>query len=416
MEWNAIGIAVLVALLLLWNLDFAATLLNLGALRPELPEEFRDVYDADRYARSQEYTRAASRFDILESVVSLTVLLAFWFLGGFGWLDQLARSWFEHEIAAGLAFLAAIFLGQWIIQLPLSIYSTFVIEERFGFNRTTPATFAADQLKSLLLAAILGLPLAAGLLWIFHSVPHAWLWAWLLFTVVQLVLVWLAPSLILPLFNKFEPMPEGPLREEIEAMARKCEFPLAEISVMDGSRRSTKANAYFTGFGKTKRIALYDTLVEEQQQDELVAVLAHEIGHFKCRHIVQRILASVVQGAVLFFLLGLVIDPASPFARELFDAFGVATISPHVGLVLFAILFTPVSRLLGIALNAWSRRHEFEADAFAARMMESPDPLVRALKKLAAKNLANLTPHRLRVVLDHSHPPMLQRLRALRAG
>jgi STE24 endopeptidase len=243
----------------------------------------------------------------------------------------------------------------------------------------------------------------------------AWLWAWILFTVVQIVLMWLAPTLILPLFNKFEPMPEGPLRSSIEAMAAKCGFPIGEISVMDGSKRSTKANAYFTGFGKTKRIALYDTLVEEQTDDELVAVLAHEIGHFKCRHIVQRLAVSIVQSAVLFFLLGLAVDRDGAFARELFDAFGVGKITPAVGLVLFGILFTPASRLLGVFSNAWSRKHEFEADAFASDAVGGPGALISALKKLSAKNLSNLTPHRLRVVLDYSHPPLPERLRALAA-
>ncbi|MEM1085429.1 MAG: M48 family metallopeptidase [Verrucomicrobiota bacterium] len=415
MEWNAVGLTILIALLMLWNLDFVATLLNLKALSPQLPEEFEDVFDAERYAKSQAYTRDSARFGIIESIVSLFTLLTFWLIGGFGWLDSLCRSWFESELLAGLAFLSLLYLGHYLIQLPLSIYSTFGIEERYGFNKTTPGTFTGDQVKSLLLSAILGLPLAAGLIWIFGNIPNAWLWAWILFTVVQLLLMWLAPAVILPLFNKFEPMEDGELRKEIERMAGKCEFPLAEISVMDGSTRSTKANAYFTGFGKTKKIALYDTLVEEQSKDELVAVLAHEIGHFKCRHIIQRLGVSILQSAVLFYLLGLIINPEGGFSRMLFDSFGVTTISPYVGLVLFGILFSPVSRLLGVFSNAWSRKHEFEADAYAAKAMGTADHLVSALKKLSAKNLSNLTPHPVRVLLDYSHPPMLQRLKALRS-
>lgn len=415
MELNLVGLAILVALLLLWNLNFVASLLNLKALTPEMPAEFADTLDADRYARSQAYTRESARFDIIESTASLFGLLVFWFLGGFGWLDGLARSLAGGEITAGLIFLALVFVGLQLVSLPFSIYSTFVIEERFGFNKTTPKTFAVDQLKSLLLTAALGLPLAAGLLWIFGHIEHAWLWAWLFFSAFQLFLMWIAPTVILPLFNKFEPMPEGSLRDSIEAMAERCDFPLTEISVMDGSRRSTKANAYFTGFGKNKKIALYDTLVEEQTDDELVAVLAHEIGHFKCRHILQRIAVSIVQSGVLFFLLGLAIDPDGAFAQMLFASFGVETVSPHVGLVLFGILFSPVARLLGIFSNAWSRKHEFEADAFAAKVTGDPAPLVGALKKLSAKNLSNLTPHPLRVVLDYSHPPLVERLRALRA-
>lgn len=414
MDLNALGITLFIVLLMLWNLDFVATLLNLKALSPELPPEFSDVFDSERYARSQAYTRESSRFGIIESLVSLFTLFVFWFSGGFGWLDELARSWSHNEILSGLIFLSLLMLGHYLIQLPLSLWSTFVIEERFGFNKTTPTTFIADQFKSLLLTALLGLPLAAGIIWIFLHLPHAWLWAWALFTAVQLFMMWIYPVLILPLYNKFEPMKAGPLREAIERMAVKCQFPLGEISIMDGSKRSTKANAYFTGFGKTKKIALYDTLIEEQSDQELVAVLAHEIGHFKCRHILQRLGVAILQSAALFYLLGLVVDPQSHFARQLFDAFNVEQISPYVGLVLFSILFTPVSRLLAVFANAWSRKHEFEADAYAANAMGTPDSLIAALKKLSAKNLSNLTPHPIRVILDYSHPPMLQRLRALK--
>ena len=415
MEFNTLGILILLALFALWNLDFIATLLNLKALSPELPAEFRDVFDADRYAKSQAYTRESARFEIIHSIYSLGVLLVFWFLGGFGWLDQFSRSLISGDIPAGLVFLGLLFVGHLLLHLPFSIYDTFVIEEKFGFNKTTPKTFAMDQVKSIILAAVIGLPFAAGILWIFGNVANAWLWAWGFFVAFQLFVTWLAPTLILPLFNKFTPMEDGPLRQAIQAMATKCGFPLGEISVMDGSKRSTKANAFFTGFGKNKKIALYDTLVAEQEQDELVAVLAHEIGHFKLKHIVQRLVVSMLQAGVLFYLLGLAVNPNGAFSRELFDAFGVADISPHVGLVLFGLLFSPASRILGIASNAWSRKHEFEADAFAANATGKPESLVSALKKLSAKNLSNLTPHPFRVFLDHSHPPVLVRIEALRA-
>lgn len=414
MEWNAVALLILVALFALWKLDFIATLLNLKALSPDVPKEFADVFDAERYAKSQAYTRESARFEIIHSTFSLTTLLVFWMIGGFGWLDGFARSLVAGAIPAGLVFLGLLFIGHTLIHLPFSIYDTFVIEEKFGFNKTTPKTFVIDQIKGLVLAALIGLPLAAGILWIFTNVQHAWLWAWGFFVAFQLFLTWLAPTLILPLFNKFTPMEDSPLRQAIHAMAAKCGFPLGEISVMDGSKRSTKANAFFTGFGKTKKIALYDTLIDEQTQDELVAVLAHEIGHFKLRHIVQRLAVSVVQAGVLFFLLGIVID-GGKFSRELFNAFGVAQISAHVGLVLFGLLFAPASRLLGIAAAAWSRKHEFEADAYAAKATGKPESLVTALKKLSAKNLSNLTPHPFRVFLDYSHPPVLTRIDALRS-
>jgi STE24 endopeptidase len=413
-EFNTFAIIILVALFAFWKLDLLATLLNLKSLDPRLPDAFADVYDADTYARSQSYTRASASFGVIRASFSLTVLLGFWLLGGFGWLDHLVRSFGFGEVPTGLAFIGLMALGGHMLNLPFSIYDTFVLEERFGFNKTTPKTFAADQIKGLLLAVVLGAPLLAAILWIFISVAYAWLWAWLVFTGFQLLLTYLAPTFILPIFNKFQPMPEGELKSAIREMADRCDFPLTEIFVMDGSKRSTKANAFFTGFGKRKKIALFDTLIEKQTTPELVAVLAHEIGHFKRKHIVQRIGVGILQSAVIFFLLGL-FTTEGPFARELFAAFGVAAISPHVGLVLFGILFSPISRLLGIAANAWSRKHEFEADAYAADAMGSPAPLASALKKLSAENLSNLTPHRLRVVLDYSHPPVMQRLQALEA-
>lgn len=273
-----------------------------------------------------------------------------------------------------------------------------------------------DQLKTIFLTTLIGAPLLAGILLIFQNVPDAWLWAWLTFSAFILAITYLAPSLIMPLFNKFEPMEEGALKEAIYKMAKGCEFPLTEITIMDGSRRSAKSNAFFMGFGKNKKIALYDTLVENHSTEELVAVLAHEIGHFKRKHIIQRIILSLVQFAVLFYLLGQLIDPESSFSRQLFAAFGLSAenISPHAGLVFFGILFSPVSRFLGVFLNAWSRKHEFEADAYAAEAQNTPEHLITALKKLSADNLSNLTPHRFRVLLDYSHPPVLARIHALR--
>ncbi|NRB27525.1 MAG: M48 family metallopeptidase [Roseibacillus sp.] len=417
-EFNTIAIVLLVALLLLWNLDFLATLLNLGSLKPELPEEFTDVYDAEKYAKSQEYTRAHSRFGVISSIASLTILLVFWFFGGFSWLDSWTRSFQWEPLPRGLLYVAALLAGNYLLTLPFTIYDTFVLEERFGFNKTTPKTFVIDQIKSFFLTAVIGLPLLAALLLILDlEIDHTWFWAWLTFSGFVLAITYLAPSLIMPLFNKFEPMEEGELKDAIYAMARDCEFPLTEITVMDGSKRSAKSNAFFMGFGKKKKIALYDTLVENHSTEELVAVLAHEIGHFKRKHIIQRIVASIIQFGVLFFLLGLIINPGSTFAQELFAAFGIPAenISPHAGLIFFGILFSPVNRLLGVVLNAWSRKHEFEADAYAAEAQQSSAHLIAALKKLSIDNLSNLTPHQLRVVLDYSHPPVLVRIQALRS-
>jgi STE24 endopeptidase len=318
-------------------------------------------------------------------------------------------------VGAGLVFLSLLFLGQSAVSLPFSIYDTFVIEQKFGFNRSTPATFIKDRLIGLLLAAVIGLPLAAAVLWIFGNVAHAWLWAWAVVTAFQLLLTYLAPSLIMPLFNKFTPMPEGELKQDIEALGEKCGFPLTGVFVMDGSKRSTKANAFFTGLGKRKKIALFDTLVEKSSKPELLGVLAHEIGHFRCGHIRQRLAVGILQSALVFYLLGLATDPDGKFARLLFDAFGVKQISPQVGLVLFGILLEPVSKLLGVLANAWSRRHEFEADAYAAKLTGDGASLGEALKKMTADHLSHPTPAPLRVWLDYSHPPLVQRLEALLA-
>ena len=412
-DWNFMTAIIVVGLFALWKLEFVATLLNLKHFPSTVPDELSGLMDEEKLERAHSYQTTTSKFDIVNSVVSLTVLLAFWFLGGFGKLDVLSRSVFQNEIAAGLLYLSALFLGQSLVSLPFSVYRTFVIENRFGFNRSTPRVFIMDQLKGLLLAALLGLPLGAAVLWIFGNVQHAWLWAWIVVTVFQLILTWLAPSVIMPMFNKFTPMPEGELKQEIENLGKHCGFPLDGVFVMDGSKRSTKANAFFTGLGKRKKIALFDTLIEKSSVPELLGVLAHEIGHFRRGHIKQRLAAGILQTAAIFFLLGLATDPSGKFSRLLFDAFGVEKISPHVGLVLFGILLEPVSTLLGVVFNAWSRKHEFEADAFAAEATGDGAPLAQALKKMTADHLSHPSPAKLRVWLDYSHPPLLERLKAL---
>lgn len=413
-DWNFMTVVIVLALFALWKLELVATLLNLKAFPAEVPAELDGVMDGEKLDRARDYLRVNARSRIVQDTFSLAVLLTFWALDGFGWLDGRARAVTGSETAAGLVFLSAIFLGKYLLSLPFEIHHTFGVEKRFGFNRTTGGTFAADQVKSLLLAAALGLPLAAAVLWIFRSVPNAWLWAWLLVTAVQLLLTYLAPSLILPLFNKFTPMEDGDLKSEIEALGERCGFPLDEVFVMDGSKRSTKANAFFTGLGKRKKIALYDTLVEKCSTPELLGVLAHEIGHFRKGHIKQRLTAGVIQTGAMFFLLGLAVSPEGAFSRLLFDAFGVETISPHVGLVLFAILMEPVGTVLSVAMNAWSRRHEFEADAYAREATGDAAPLARALKGMTVDHLSHPSPGKLRVWLDYSHPPLIERLRALR--
>ncbi len=412
-DWNFMSVIILIGVFVLWKLEFAATLLNLKAFPSSVPKALGDLMDSEKLEKARSYLRVNAQFGILQSTVSLVVLLVFWSLGGFGWLDEWSRTFTDSRVGQGLIFLSLLILGQSVIGLPFSIYDTFVIEQKFGFNRATPATFIMDRVKGLVLAAVIGLPLGAAVLWIFGNVENAWLWAWLTVTAFQLILTYLAPSLIMPLFNKFTPMPEGELKQEIEALGVKCGFPLTGVFVMDGSKRSTKANAFFTGLGKQKKIALFDTLVEKSSQPELLGVLAHEIGHFRCGHIKQRLAVGILQTAVIFYLLGLATDPDGKFARLLFDAFGVKQISPQVGLVLFSILLEPVSKALGVLANAWSRRHEFEADAYAAQVTGDNHSLGEALKKMSADHLSHPSPAPLRVWLDYSHPPLIQRLEAL---
>lgn len=408
---NPYAAAILAALLLEYASNLAADLLNLRALDPELPEEMRGLHDADSYRRSQEYTRVRTRFGVVESSAGLAALLAFWGLGGFGALDGWVRGLALGPVVSGLVYIGALVLAGKLFALPFELYSTFVVEERFGFNRTDAKTFAVDLVKGLLLAAAIGGPLLAAILFLFERAGSAaWLWCWAVTAGFVLFAQYLAPTWILPLFNRFTPLPDGELREAILGYARSNAFPLEGIFVVDGSRRSSKANAFFTGFGRHKRVALFDTLVEKQTTPEVVAVVAHEIGHYKRRHIVKSTAIGIAHFGALFGLLSLFLGNA-----ELAAAFGVSEPSVYTSLVFFALLYTPVEMVLSLLMHAFSRRNEFEADEFAARTTGRAPDLASALKKLAADSLSNLTPHPLYVALHHSHPPLLRRLAALRA-
>ena len=402
---------VLVALLGEFTLSVVTSLLNIRAMGPDVPDEFRSVYDDRTYARSQEYTRTHTRFRLVHGAYSLAALLLFWQLGGFGWLDRICRALGPGPVSTGLLFIGALAAGSTALGLPFRIYSTFVIEERFGFNRTTPRTFVLDLLKGLALGAVLGGSLLALVLFFFEwAGPLAWLWCWGAATTFMLAAQFVAPTWIMPLFNSFSPLDSGALKDALIAYARSARFPVDGIFVVDGSRRSAKANAFFTGFGRRKRIALFDTLVEKQTTPELVAVVAHEVGHHKRRHVLKDLVLRFAHTGAMFWLLSLFLDHPG-----LFEAFDVPAPSIHAGLVFFGLLFTPIELVLSVLVNLFSRRHEFEADAFAASTTGSAEPLVTALKKLSADSLSNLTPHPLQVFLHHSHPPVLERIAALRA-
>ena len=390
-------------------LETLSVLLNLKHLSQPLPEEFQEVFSREDFAKSQAYSRESARHDLIASGVRLAVFLTFWLAGGFAWMQIFVSGLTASPIGQGLIGISLLHLAGTLLSLPFSWYDTFHIEAKYGFNKTTPAVFIADQVKGLFLGALIGLPVLALLLWLFGTFPGAWLWAWLAVTVLVLALQYIAPRYLMPLFNKFTPLEDGPLKTAIQTLSEKCTFPVKELFVIDGSRRSTKGNAFFAGLGKNKRIALYDTLIEKHPQPELLAVLAHEIGHFKRGHIVQRLIVAVVQLAVIFLLMGTVLGNAGLHA-----AFGLSNPVLWLGLVFFMILFEPVQTLLGILSGLWSRKHEYEADAYAAQATGGPDNMAAALKRLARDTLSNLTPHPLTVFLHYSHPPMIQRLAALR--
>ncbi len=406
---NPFFFIILFALLLEYMLGVVANILNLKALRLEPPPALEEVYQPEEYRNSQEYTRTITRFDFVTSTFGLLVLLSFWFAGGFNYHDQIVRYWGFVPIVNGLLYIGILLIGYSLLTLPFSIYTTFVIEERFGFNRTTPRIFLFDRVKGLGLAVVLGAPLLAAILALFeYAGYYAWLYCWMAVTIFSLVVQFVAPTWIMPLFNKFTPLESGELKEAIFNYARSVNFPIKNVFVMDGSRRSSKSNAFFTGFGRDKRIALFDTLIEKHTVPELIAVLAHEIGHHKKKHILQGTIIGILHSGVLFFLLSLFLG--SP---GLYEAFYMEQQSIYSGILFFGLLYTPLEMLLSIFIQAVSRKNEYEADRFAAGTIYEPQMLPNALKKLSAGNLSNLTPHPLYVFLNYSHPPLLQRIRAI---
>ncbi len=393
-----------------WGLDLLVESLNLKRARMPLPDEFRGVYDEDKYRQSQQYLRETTRFGLLHNSISTVAMLLIIFFGGFNYVDRFARRLGGGEITTGLVFVGSLILLAMLANLPFSYYSTFVIEEKYGFNKTTLRTFIGDRVKGILLAAIIGAPIFAGIIWFFEQTQLAWFWAWLAFTAFQLLLMFLVPVVVLPLFNKFTPLPDGELKDEILSYAQAQNFALQGVFQTDGSKRSTKANAYFTGFGRFRRIALFDTLIQNHSVAELVAILAHEMGHFKLRHIHKLTAVSIGTTGLMFFVFSLLIRN-----EDVFQAFGVEQTSIYASLVFIAILFGPIELVFGVLRNRLSCRFEFQADSYAATTCDNgSEHLITALKNLTVENLGNLTPHPLKVFLEYSHPPVLDRIRALR--
>ncbi|MEE9407436.1 MAG: M48 family metallopeptidase [Polaribacter sp.] len=382
--------------------------LNAKHFNDKIPARLADVYDEDEYKKSQAYKKTNDKFSNLTSYFSIGLTLFFFFADGFKYLDIYARGYTNNPILVALIFFGVIMLGSDILTTPFSYYKTFVIEEKFGFNKSTKKTFWLDKIKGWLMSILLGGGILSLIIW-FHQLTgtNFWIYAWVLVAVFSLFMNLFYAKLIVPLFNKQTPLEDGELKFSIEEYAQKVGFKLNNIFVIDGSKRSTKANAYFSGFGSQKRITLYDTLINDLEIDEIVAVLAHEVGHYKRKHIIFNLTAAILLTGFTLFILSLFIN-----SSILSEALGVAIPSFHIGLIAFGILYSPISEITGLFMNYISRVFEYQADNFAKETFAAK-PLITSLKKLSKNSLSNLTPHPAYVFMHYSHPTLLERIKNL---
>jgi STE24 endopeptidase len=379
--------------------------INLKAQRSDIPDEIATFYDREKYLKSLNYNREVTNFSFITSAFGFMLSLVMLLLGGFGWLDNQLHDLIPHHIVKALIFFGILMLAGDILTIPFQWYSTFVIEEKYGFNKTTVKTFIIDKLKGYFLSALIGGALISVLLYLIEAIgKNFWIWFALIAALFMLLINMFYTSLILPLFNRLTPLPEGALKDAIETFSQKVKFPLDNVYVIDGSKRSSKANAFFSGIGKKKKIVLYDTLITNHTTDELVAVLAHEVGHFKKKHIILSYCLSVIQIVLTLFVLSLMV-----FNENVSQALGGNNLSVPLNLLAFGILFSPISAITGLIMNMISRKNEFEADDYAKQTFDGL-ALSNALKKLSVDNLSNLYPHPLYVFFHYSHPPLLKRL------
>lgn len=386
------------------TLDF----LNARNMKTKPPGRLEGLYDADRYAKAQAYHKTKSRFGFITSTFSLILALLLLFMGGFGLLDAYLRPYIEQPILLSLVYFGVLFVLADLVNIPFSYYFTFVIEERFGFNKTTHKTFAMDKVKSYLLTLVIGGLLGYPLIWIISELGNQfWLLAFVLVGLFIFLTNMFYASVILPLFNKLNPLPDGSLKDAIMGYAQRVNFPLENVYVIDGSKRSTKANAFFSGFGKRKKIVLFDTLIEKHTDDQLVAILAHEVGHYKKHHVVWSLLLGLIQMGITLYIMSWVI-----FDEQLSLALGGEVMAIHLNFIGFGLLYTPISRTTGLLMSMMSRKNEYEADAFAVQTFAAK-PLQEALQQLSISSLVNLTPHPLYVFVNYSHPTLLQRIEAM---
>lgn len=401
---------ILIAILVIsFIIDQFLDYLNSKHFNDPLPVELQDVFDEKEYKKSQQYKGERYRFSILSASVSLVATLLFFFLDGFAYVDGLARSTSTNEIIIALIFFGIIMIASDILSTPFNYYSTFVIEEKYGFNKTTRTTFFLDKLKGWIMGALIGGILLGAIIWFYQSTgAYFWLYAWGIIVVFTVFMNLFYARLIVPLFNKQMPLEESSLRSEIEKYASKVGFTLDKIFVIDGSKRSTKANAHFSGFGSEKRVTLYDTLIKDLNETEIVAVLAHEVGHYKRHHIIINLFAAIITTGFTLWLLSLFIG--NPLLSE---ALNVSNPSFHIGVVAFGVLYAPISGITGLLMKYLSRKFEYQADDYAKTTYAAP-PLISGLKKLSKNSLSNLTPHPLYVFAHYSHPTLLQRFRNLK--
>lgn len=392
-------------------LSTVSSILNMNSITESIPDGFQDHYNEDKYSKSQAYLKDKTRFGLLSGTFSLILTLVVIHIGVFGDLDLYVREYASNPIIAGLLFFGILFIISDFLNLPFSLYSTFVIEEKYGFNKTTVQTFLIDKLKGYGLTIVLGSLVMVPVLYFFNTYgSNAWWIAWGLITAFIIAVQPLFVHVIAPMFNTFTPLEEGKLRTSIEDFANQVNFPIGRIDVMDGSRRSAHSNAYFSGFGKSRRIALFDTLLDKHSTDEIVSVVAHEVGHFKKKHIITGTALGILETGLMLFIFNYFITDI-----ELFKVFGVEEASSYCGLIFFGMLYSPVSIVTSIFTTALSRKNEFEADEYALETTKKEEPLISMLKGLAASNLSHLTPHPLMVFLSYSHPPVSERIRAVQS-
>lgn len=400
---------ILIITLVSYVFDQVLDYINLRSQRTDIPAEIESFYEKNKYLKSLAYNRERTKFSFITAALGFLVSAFMLLTGGFGWLDTLLRVYIESDIRLALAFFAILMLASDILSIPFQCYSTFVIEEKYGFNKTTIKTFITDKLKGYAISAVVGGGLLSLLIYMIQAIgPSFWIWFSIIASVFILFVNMFYTSLILPLFNKLTPLQEGELKSAIESFSKKVNFPLDNIFIIDGSKRSKKANAFFSGIGKKKKIVLYDTLISNHTTEELVAVLAHEVGHFKKKHIIWGYILSVLQIVFTLFILSLMV-----FNENLSLALGGTQQAIHLNLLAFGILFSPISGITGLLMNMYSRKNEFEADAYAKETFGGI-ALTDALKKLSVDSLSNLYPHPWYVFFHYSHPPLLKRLAALK--